>query len=216
MNSEIYGKPTGNTHGFVFVNDFSHMLERRYDGTIDDVSYEKTNMPAFADNTGIPIRVNVLFERKIRDEQKVNAFGSYQLAEDLTRYNYDRNVFLPLADSVTYEIVHKDKRLLMSAIIGGTPRYPTQLYEAASYLFIFLLLLFIFYRLGPRLRNGFIFGLFLIMLFTARFLIEFVKENQEAFEDNLSINMGQILSVPFIIAGIALTLWKWPVGLHKE
>jgi len=96
------------------------------------------------------------------------------------------------------------------------PCHPTQLYEAASYFFIFLLLLFIFYLLGPRLKNGFIFGLFLILLFASRFLIEFVKENQEAFEDSLTLNMGQILSIPFIIAGIALILWKWPVKAYKE
>jgi len=104
----------------------------------------------------------------------------------------------------------------MTATIGGTPRYPTQIYEAASYLFIFLLLLFVFYQAGPRLKHGFIFGLFLILLFTARFLIEFIKENQEPFEDALSLNMGQILSIPFVFAGIALTLWKRPSKVSEE
>lgn len=216
MNSEIYGKPTGTDRGFIFVNDFSRVLETKYDGTIENVSYDKLNPPRFTDETGIPILLNIEFTRKIKDEELVKRFGNYQLAEDLSRYNYDGNVFMPPADSLSYIISKKDKNLMMNVTIGGTPRYPTQIYEAASYLFIFLLLLLIFYKVGPRLKNGFIFGVFLTLLFIARFFIEFIKENQEPFEDSLSLNMGQILSIPFVIAGIALTLWKWPVKAIKE
>ncbi len=215
MNSEIYGKPTGNSHGFVFVNDFTKMLERRFDGTIENVSYSSTDQETLQGKTGVPLEVNIMFERRIKDESKIEALGSYQIADILNRYNYDNNVFV-LSDSLSYKISKEDKQLMMSAVIGGTPRYPTQIYEAASYLFIFVLLLFIFYRLGTRLKHGFIFGIFLVLLFTARFLIEYIKENQEAFEDSLAINMGQILSIPFIIAGIALILWRWPAKVSKE
>lgn len=216
MNSEIYGKPTKTDHGFVFVSDLTKMLESRYDGTIENVSYKKVKGPVFEDSTGVPLLVDVEFSRKLKDEEKVRAFGNYQLSEDLTRYNYDRNVFLPISDSLSYNVTKKDKKFILNATIGGTPRYPTQIYEAASYLFIFLLLLFIFYKVGPGLRHGYIFGIFLILLFTARFLIEFIKENQEPFEDALSLNMGQILSIPFVVAGIALTLLKWPAKGLKE
>jgi prolipoprotein diacylglyceryl transferase len=216
MNSEIYGKPTKGSHGFVFVSDFTRTLETRYDGTIENVSYENAKKPPFADGSGIPLIVNIEFSRRTRDEEKIKSFGNYKLAEDLSRYDYDRNVFLPIDDSVNYTIGKKDKAYLMNATIGATPRYPTQIYEAISYLFIFLLLLFLFYKLGDQLKNGFIFGVFLILLFTARFFIEFIKENQETFEDALSLNMGQLLSIPFVIAGIALTLWKWPAKVIEE
>jgi len=216
MNSEIYGKPTKSSHGFVFVNDFTRILTHRYDGTIENVSYDKISSNPFGDSIGVPVKLNIEFARKIRDEERVRQFGNYQLAEDLTRYNYDRNVFLPPGDSIAYEVERKDNRLVIAATIGGMPRYPTQIYEAASYLFIFLLLLGIFYALGTRLKDGFIFGIFLVLLFTARFLIEFVKENQEPFEDALSLNMGQILSIPFVITGVALTLWKWPGKAVKK
>lgn len=82
------------------------------------------------------------------------------------------------------------------------PRHPTQLYEAFFYILLFLF----FYWLWKNKRNqfgkGFMFGLFCITMFTFRFLMEFLKENQESFENTLPINMGQILSVPFIIFGI--------------
>lgn len=88
------------------------------------------------------------------------------------------------------------------------PRHPTQLYEAFSYLFIFGFLFFMFRSQKIKERKGLIFGFFLTLLFLARFIIEFFKENQEVFENNMLINMGQILSIPFILIGLTLIIWK--------
>lgn len=88
------------------------------------------------------------------------------------------------------------------------PRHPTQLYEAFSYLFIFGFLFFMFRSQKIKERKGLIFGFFLTLLFLARFIIEFFKENQEVFENNMPINMGQILSIPFILIGLTLIIWK--------
>lgn len=79
--------------------------------------------------------------------------------------------------------------------------HPTQLYEGLSYLFIFFLLFFLYSKMRKKLKPGTLFGLFLILLFSARFLIEFVKLPQEAFEQNMTLVMGQWLSLPFIILG---------------
>lgn len=84
------------------------------------------------------------------------------------------------------------------------PRHPAQLYEALLYLIIFGILWLLYKYKAKKLKDGFLFGCFLAMLFTSRFLIEFVKENQEAFEGRLTINMGQILSIPFILMGVYL------------
>ena len=88
------------------------------------------------------------------------------------------------------------------------PRHPTQLYEAFSYLLIFGILFFMFKSEKIKQASGIIFGSFLTLLFLARFVIEFFKENQEAFENNMLINMGQILSIPFILIGLTLIIWK--------
>lgn len=84
------------------------------------------------------------------------------------------------------------------------PRHPTQLYEAFSYLFIFWILM-LTYRKAYEFK-GEIIGLALVLIFTARFVIEFFKENQVGFEDGLAINMGQILSIPFVIIGLLLVI----------
>ncbi|KAF2334764.1 prolipoprotein diacylglyceryl transferase [Flavobacterium ginsenosidimutans] len=88
------------------------------------------------------------------------------------------------------------------------PRHPTQLYEAFAYLLIFGILFYMYKSEKIRNAQGLIFGTFLTLLFTARFIIEFFKENQEAFENSMLINMGQILSIPFILIGLGLIFWK--------
>lgn len=84
------------------------------------------------------------------------------------------------------------------------PRHPTQLYEAFSYLLIFGILMYVYRNKNIKKPNGLIFDLCLVLVFLTRFIIEFFKENQVGFEDSMTINMGQILSIPFIIIGLIL------------
>lgn len=85
-----------------------------------------------------------------------------------------------------------------------TPRHPAQLYEALSYLSIFVILFMFYNKSLKKIKDGFLFGLFLILVFSARFFIEFIKENQSAFEQGMALNMGQILSIPLILWGFYL------------
>ncbi|KMQ53086.1 Prolipoprotein diacylglyceryl transferase [Chitinispirillum alkaliphilum] len=82
------------------------------------------------------------------------------------------------------------------------PRHPTQLYEGIAYLVTFLVLFFLYKTKNHKIKTGFYFGLAMTMIFTARFFIEFFKERHVAFEEQLSLSMGQILSVPFVLMGI--------------
>jgi prolipoprotein diacylglyceryltransferase len=84
------------------------------------------------------------------------------------------------------------------------PRHPGQLYEAIAYFSIFLVL----NSLNVKRETGFMFGLFLVLMFSARFVLEFFKINQVSFESGMAMNMGQILSLPFIIAGCILMMRK--------
>lgn len=93
--------------------------------------------------------------------------------------------------------------------------HPTQLYEALSYLAIGLVLYYLLNSKNKRINQGMIFGLFLALLFGVRFLLEFLKNNQESWEDSLPIDMGQILSIPFILAGIVLVILSWNKDLGK-
>ncbi len=90
-----------------------------------------------------------------------------------------------------------------------SPRHPTGIYEGIGYLFVFFSMLWMYFKRMPRLYEGFLTGYFLIILFTWRFLVEYVKEVQSAFEEDLPINMGQILSIPMILMGIGILVYAF-------
>jgi prolipoprotein diacylglyceryl transferase len=114
------------------------------------------------------------------------------------------------------EIIGKPSSMPWAVIferVDQVPRHPAQLYEAFCYLGLFLLFRYIFRKYYKQLRPGQLFGYFIISLFSIRFLIEFLKENQEDFEHYLPFNMGQLLSIPFIICGVYLIFRRQEVKI---
>jgi prolipoprotein diacylglyceryl transferase len=87
------------------------------------------------------------------------------------------------------------------------PKHPTQLYEGFTYLLLgFVLIALYKWRMDKMWRGQFI-GIFLVVCFGSRFLIEFIKEPQVAFEESMALNMGQLLSIPFILLGVFFLVW---------
>jgi len=122
--------------------------------------------------------------------------------------------FIRLANFMNSEIIGMPTTKPWGVIferVDSIPRHPAQLYEAISYFIIFAIMILLYKTLRERLKNGFFFGLVLVLIFTARFIIEFVKENQVGFEEGMTLNMGQLLSLPYIVVGIGFIiygLWK--------
>ncbi len=87
------------------------------------------------------------------------------------------------------------------------PKHPTQLYEALSYCILGIVLMWLYWHKLEKLKRGQIFGIFFIVLFGSRFLIEFIKEPQVGFEENMVLNMGQLLSIPFILTGVGFLIY---------
>jgi prolipoprotein diacylglyceryl transferase len=98
--------------------------------------------------------------------------------------------------------VHETDPVLLPVV----PRHPTQLYEAVFYLLLFIVFFGIWRYKRHRLPEGFTTGLFLVLLFSFRFGIEFLKNNQVAFENSWQLNMGQLLSLPVITIGVIILL----------
>ncbi|MCM1292592.1 MAG: prolipoprotein diacylglyceryl transferase [Bacteroides sp.] len=86
----------------------------------------------------------------------------------------------------------------------GIPCHPTQIYEALCYFALFALLMWMYWKRNAEQRPGLIFGVFLVGTFLSRFFIEFIKNDQEAFEADMVLNMGQCLSIPFVLVGLVL------------
>lgn len=113
--------------------------------------------------------------------------------------------FIRLGNLMNSEIIGKQTDVpwaFIFANVDQAPRHPGQLYESLFYLFTFIVILLIYRKHPEKVGTGFYFGLCLTMIFTFRFLIEYTKEIQEAFEAGLPIDMGQILSIPLIALGV--------------
>ncbi|MCB0482072.1 MAG: prolipoprotein diacylglyceryl transferase [Flavobacteriales bacterium] len=123
--------------------------------------------------------------------------------------------FIRMGNLMNSEIIGLPSNLPWAFVftaVDDIPRHPTQLYEGFSYLSFFLILLISFTKFNWKEKTGATFGLFLILQFGSRIVLEFFKENQVAFEQSMALNMGQILSIPFILAG-GFFLWK---GLNSK
>lgn len=116
-------------------------------------------------------------------------------------------VFVRLGNFINSEIIgtptESNYGVVFKKLGENFPRHPAQLYEAFSYIFVFLALSFFYWKTKKREQQGFLFGLFLVLLWTVRFFVEFVKESQGGFESKLgdTFSTGQWLSIPFVIIG---------------
>lgn len=95
-------------------------------------------------------------------------------------------------------------------------RHPTQIYEALFYLATFLLLMFLYWKRKAYLKEGLLFGVFMIVLWTGRFLVEFVKEGQTDRDFEWSLNTGQWLSIPLVIAGVFILIRSFKVKSQEN
>jgi prolipoprotein diacylglyceryl transferase len=115
-----------------------------------------------------------------------------------------------LGNLMNSEIIGKESTLPFAFIftqIDNIPRHPAQLYEAIFCTILFIVMYWLWKNKRHVLGKGFMLGLLCTALFTERFLDEFLKENQSAFENSLTLNMGQILSIPFVLFGIYM-MWR--------
>ncbi len=90
--------------------------------------------------------------------------------------------------------------------VDAIPRHPSQIYESIGYLFLFVLLWWLYFKTKAAQKSYYLFGIFLLVCFEYRFLIEFIKDVQVPFEQQMILNMGQWLSIPFILLGFYLVL----------
>lgn len=114
--------------------------------------------------------------------------------------------FIRLGNLMNSEIIGTPTNVHWAFIferVDMTPRHPGQLYEAIAYFVFFFVMLHFYKRTSKEVGTGFYFGLCLTLIFTFRFFIEYTKDIQVDFESGMIFNMGQLLSIPFIILGIA-------------
>lgn len=113
--------------------------------------------------------------------------------------------FIRLGNLMNSEIIGKITDVPWAFIfekVDAAPRHPGQLYEAIAYALLFIIMWALHKKMPEKIGTGWYFGFCLAYIFTFRFFIEYTKEIQEAFEASLPLDMGQILSIPFVILGV--------------
>jgi phosphatidylglycerol:prolipoprotein diacylglycerol transferase len=208
FNSEIIGTPSDAPTSVVFVNRLTEAIkDKKADSKpiVETVAYHKNESLPSGSNGRMPISIYVFFKPGV-DEMKARNFIQYTVNDLLINRLYehfDQNV-----DKLDYELtLQKDGTYGAKINTFGIARHPAQLYESISSLLLFVFLFMIWYRYKQNLPTGLIFGLFMIILWTLRFVYEFLKEPQESFEQDLPLFMGQILSIPMVIVGIIVLIY---------
>lgn len=200
----LIGARLGHTLFYEFSYYKHHLLEIILPFRIANGKFELTGYQGLASHGGaIGIILAVVFYCRKYKQSFLWIMDRLGIAVALSGF------FIRLGNLFNSEIIGKPTNVSLAFVfkrIDTIPRHPAQLYEAISYLAIFLILWVMYKNMVHKVKNGFLFGCFLVMLFSVRFMVEFVKENQEAFENSMLINMGQILSVPFVAAGFYL-MW---------
>ena len=147
------------------------------------------------------VRLGNFFNSEIVGKETDSAFG-IKFIRDYFTPNDAVNATKIANPKEAYEAIATNPQF--AELLQQVPvKHPAQLYEAVSYVFVFALLFFLYWKTNAREKSGYLFGLFLVLLWTVRFIVEYVKESQGGFESALGLfSTGQWLSIPFILVGL--------------
>ncbi len=205
FNGEIYGAIKNSTFQTVYTDPPRQRIINAFDEYVVGIKYQLLNEEVVTDNIIYPVyRMEFKFSDKMNHEEMARALVENQIKPYINNFSKeDKNILFQLDETLQWE---RNKEKTGSIKILGVPRNPTQIYEALGYFLIFLILLQVFRQLQLIARQGFIFGMFLTLIFSFRFFIEYFKENQVASEEGQLLNTGQYLSIPLVAAGLFFIL----------
>ncbi|MFV5696117.1 prolipoprotein diacylglyceryl transferase [Flavobacterium sp. LB3P122] len=147
------------------------------------------------------VRLGNFFNSEIVGKETTSAFGIRFLRDKFSPADAVNATQISEPKAAYHAIVADPK---FAALLEQVPtKHPTQLYEAFCYIFVFAILFFMYWKTEARLKSGYLFGMFLVLLFSVRIVVESVKESQGGFENDLGLlSTGQWLSIPFILIGL--------------
>jgi phosphatidylglycerol---prolipoprotein diacylglyceryl transferase len=206
-NSEIIGKPTQSDYGVVFTRHVSEILKN--DGSIKKISYvaDKNNVQEAG-----PQPIKILLEFDPNPDNKYDDYERFlnDRISSVLQYNPYIREHINQTGELNYQLSQDEVGKYFAIITTqAIVRYPAQLYESFTCILLFILLFWIWHKHKEKLPAGRIFGIFMIVLWSLRFLYEFLKENQVDFENNLPLNMGQFLSIPLVLVGIVVLIQSY-------
>ena len=211
VNSETIGLQTQNSYGVLFVNPIEERIKNQLP-FVKKVSFEETGK--FYKNGQPFLNTKIFFDNEEYKETRIK--NSIQKS---LNYLHPQNVYSnstvinPYKDEVKYQFKRNTSDFYMEYETVGVYRHPAQLYESLTYLIIGIIMFIILKKYQLNLRHGSLLAFFFISAFLGRFILEYFKENQisnELYKLNnllgLNLNLGQLLSIPFVVFGVYLFL----------
>jgi phosphatidylglycerol---prolipoprotein diacylglyceryl transferase len=207
MNSEIIGKPTDVPQAFLFVRPATDVIQQTYGSMINHISWVQNDKDTVVDGTLLR-QMTLTYEvengrlpastvqKLAQNDIPTTLFSSPTALEHIRVLARDLNVNIKTEGGTT----------VCSLNVWAVPRHPAQIYEALSTFLLFVLLYALWHRWKGKTPEGLLFGIFVVVLFTLRILYEYLKENQVPAENGLTLNYGQIYSIPLVIAGIGVLI----------
>jgi phosphatidylglycerol:prolipoprotein diacylglycerol transferase len=147
------------------------------------------------------VRLGNFFNSEIVGKETTSSFGIKFIRDKFNpREAFEKTNISDINDA--YKAIETNPQF-SEVLAEVTPKHPAMLYEAFGYIFVFAILFYMYWKTDARNKQGLLFGTFLVLLWTVRFFVEYVKESQGGFEESLGLlSTGQWLSIPFIIAGL--------------
>ncbi len=213
FNSEIYGDIENSAFQTVFVDPPRQRIVANFEDVIESIEFEKLNKEEITDTIDYPL-YNMQFEILPGvDRQLAEGTIQARVMPWVNKFEKEnKNIIFPPNSVVQWD---EAKPNIATVEVLGVPRTPTQLYESFGYFLIFLTLYRIYLNNNLANRQGFIFGMFLILVWGFRFFIEYLKEVQVAREVGQTLNTGQYLSIPLVIAGIYFVIVAKNKNTHE-
>jgi phosphatidylglycerol---prolipoprotein diacylglyceryl transferase len=147
------------------------------------------------------VRLGNFFNSEIIGHETTSSFGIRFIRDQFTPNKVVRETNITDVNEAYAAIISDPKYATLLAEVPA--RHPTQLYEAFFYIFVFAILFFMYWKTDARKKLGLLFGSFLVLLFSVRFFVEFLKESQGGFESSLgTFSTGQWLSIPMVLVGL--------------
>ncbi|HZY82945.1 MAG TPA: prolipoprotein diacylglyceryl transferase family protein [Cyclobacteriaceae bacterium] len=206
FNSEIIGKPTDGPLGVVFAADMTRMFTQDPNSPVDFVEVRKNlDVPEGTDGRK-PVNIYIFFKKGTA--QSAADFYLAQRGKLYLTYGENANFFEEsITTGLNYSVLEETPGNVVGRIHTiAIARHPAQLYESISCFIFFLFLMWLWFKGKVSTQPGLIFGVFMVVLWSLRFLYEFIKKEQVDFETNMFLNMGQILSIPLVIVGIIILI----------
>ena len=200
VNSEIIGKPTGSDYGVVFGRVAEELIEDAGIGVEKAEASKGVSSESLRPGI-VPVDLSVRFESTRLSEQDARSRVEHNIKGILTGFRASEHYAQPEA-KLDYEMEFVNRKPIATIHTWGIVRHPAQLYEAATCIVLFLILLAIWSRYKEKTPEGLLLGVFLIWVFGLRWFHEVFKENQVEFEESMKYSMGQLLSIPLVVLGI--------------